>query len=85
MVWNRDKSKSFAIAIVITLNLCGCGNKKEKDKIYARFLEVIGTIDPNYEHPELYLSSDEIDEILRVAKTTKEYSNRIVIIVILKT
>lgn len=76
---NRNKSKSFlsiAIAIVITLNLCGCGNKKDKDKIYAKFLEVIETIDPNYEHPELYLGSDEIDEILRVTKTTKECSNR---------
>ena len=75
---NKNISKnflSFIMATIITINLCGCSSKKDRDKIYAKFIEVMATIDPDYSHPELYKSSEDIADIVRVASTTKECHN----------
>ena len=69
---NGKKILSFVMAMVSTLNLCGCGKKKDKKELYEDFLRAVNAINPEYNHPELMLSSEDIDKILEVASSTKE-------------
>jgi len=69
---NGKKILSFVMAMVFTLNLCGCGKKKDKKELYEDFLRAVNAINPEYNHPELMLSSEDIDKILEVASSTKE-------------